>query len=120
MQAMTEDLFDEIEDGTKVRLRVHVRPGSGRAGVVGTYGNALHVRVAAPPVAGRANEEVVKLLSDVLDVEGSKIEISGGERSADKRFVIEVSDLAELRKRLHEVVEEAAGGGTGTKHRGRR
>lgn len=117
---MVDDLFDETDDG-KVRLRVHVRPGSGRSGVVGRYGNALHVRVAAPPVGGRANEECVRLLAETLGIDRSAIELTGGEKSADKRFVIEVADVAELRKRLHEAVEEGTtGGGAGGKHRGRR
>ena len=139
---MADDLFDVLDaaaavagDGqesapgptgpAKVRLRVHVRPGSGKSAIVGTYGNALHVRVAAPPVAGRANEECRKLLADSLGVKNGAIEISGGEKSADKRFVIEVENLADFRKRLHELVEDSAGraGTTSThpgKHRPRR
>jgi uncharacterized protein (TIGR00251 family) len=137
---MADDLYDVLDaapagDGqepapgatgrAKVRLRVHVRPGSGKTAVVGTYGHALHVRVAAPPVAGRANDECVKLLADSLGIKNAAIELSGGEKSADKRFVIEVEDVGEFRKRLHELVEDSAGraGTTSThpgKHRPRR
>jgi uncharacterized protein YggU (UPF0235/DUF167 family) len=62
-------------------------------------------------VGGRANEAVVKLLSDELGVDGSKIELSSGEKSADKRFVLEVGDLGELRRRLHDLVDGTGGGG---------
>lgn len=142
---MAEDLFDVIDPGeaddaasaaaptpagedgagaasgtAKVRLRVHVRPGAGRSAVVGTYGDALHLRVAAPPVGGRANEACRELLTELLGYR--EIELVGGERSADKRFVISGVDPAELRRRLHEVIEEAGSqpGSGSTKHRGRR
>ena len=126
---MDEDLFDVIAsdkggeasdqgperaapDRVALRLRVHVRPGAGRSAVVGKHGDALAVRVAAPPVAGRANAACAELLRDVLGVRD--VELVRGERSADKRFVLSDVDLAAFRQRLHEVLEEAgAHRGTG-------
>jgi uncharacterized protein len=114
---VAEDLFDVIapseegESGPRVRLRVHVRPGAGRSAVVGRYGDSLHVRVAAPPVGGRANEATRDLLADVLGTK--EIELAGGERSAEKCFVVSGVEVADLRRRLHELVD-AAGTAPGT------
>ena len=139
---MADDLFDVIDPGeedgaggsggsagpgesapgrrAKVRLRVHVRPGAGRSAVVGRYGDALHVRVAAPPVGGRANQACRELLAEVLGVRD--VELVGGEKSADKRFEISGVDVGEFRRRLHEVIEEAGSqpGAVPAKRRGRR
>ncbi len=123
---MAEDLFDVIApsgDGDaapKLRLRVHVRPGAGRSAVVGRYSDSLHVRVAAPPVGGRANEACRELLVDTLGTR--EIELAGGERSADKRFVISGMEADDLRRRLHELVEDAetSPGAVPARRRGRR
>lgn len=125
---MAEDLFDVLPrgEGTEderageertgdaaqattgrrtVRLRVHVRPGAGRSAIVGRHGNALAVRVAAPPVDGRANAACAELLRDDLGVRD--LELVGGERVADKRFELRDVDVEELRRRLDELIEEA-------------
>lgn len=95
----------------RVRLRVHVRPGAGRSAVVGRYGDALHVRVAAPPVDMRANRACLELLADALGVASSQLDLVGGERSANKRVELSGIDVEGLRKKLHELVESADGGG---------
>ena len=111
---MHEDLFDvvprpdseeEPADRATVRLRVHVRPGAGRSAIVGRHGNALAVRVAAPPVDGRANAACIELLKDELGVR--QVELVGGDRVADKRFELADVDVEAVRRRLEELVEEA-------------
>jgi uncharacterized protein len=48
------------------RLTVKVVPGSSRNQIVGWLGNALKIKVTAPPEKGRANEAVVAILADRL------------------------------------------------------
>jgi uncharacterized protein (TIGR00251 family) len=104
----------------RVRLRVHVRPGAGRSAIVGRYGDALHVRVAAPPVDMRANRSLLELLADTLGLSSSQLELVGGERGPNKRIEISAIDVDGLRKKLHELVESADGGGQPAgKRRGR-
>jgi uncharacterized protein len=116
---VADDLFDVIarpetdeggaaggaEGRADVRLRVHVRPGAGRSAIVGRHGDALAVRVAAPPVDGRANAACLELLRDELGVR--EVELVGGERRADKRFELTNVDVEKLRRRLDELIEEA-------------
>ncbi len=109
------DTAGEVAGGkAKVRLRVHVRPGAGRSAVVGRYSDALHLRVAAPPVDGRANHACVELLAEVLGVAEGDLALARGEKSADKSFEIVGVHVDALRRRLEELLEDrgtTAGGG---------
>ena len=78
------DLYDDSPDG--IVLRIHVQPGAGRSAVVGRHGDALKVRVAAPPVEGRANEATRSLLAESLGVPESDVELTSGQSSRSKRF----------------------------------
>ena len=108
------DLYDETEDG--VVLHVHVQPGAGRSAVVGRHGDALKVRVAAPPVEGRANEATEALLAEALGVARSDLELTSGATSRSKRYKLRGIDATEVDKRLRVALEgsrtpEGGGGG---------
>jgi uncharacterized protein (TIGR00251 family) len=78
------DCIDEI-DGDAV-VRVHVQPRSGRAAVGPMHGDALRVRVQAPPVDGRATEAARDLIADTFGLPRSRVALVSGERSRIKRF----------------------------------
>lgn len=71
------------EDGAIV-LALHVQPGAKRTGVAGTHGGALKVRLAAPPVDGKANDELVRFLAEAFGVPRRNVTIVRGEASRDK------------------------------------
>jgi uncharacterized protein YggU (UPF0235/DUF167 family) len=71
-------------DGPTTRLRLRVVPGSGRTEVVGRYGDAWKVRVAAAPERGKANDAVVALVAEALGVPGGSVELLAGPGSRDK------------------------------------
>jgi uncharacterized protein (TIGR00251 family) len=73
------------------RLAVKVVPGSSRDQIVGWLGNALKIKVAAPPDKGRANEAVVELLAKKLGISPNDIQIQSGHASPSK--VLEISHL---------------------------
>ncbi len=102
MQPVVDDLFDV--SGDSVVLRVHVQPGAGRTAVVGRHGNALKVRIAAPPEAGRANEACRALLAETFGVGAGGVELASGATSRMKRFRLDVDDLDAFRSRLEQVV----------------
>lgn len=110
---MPDDLFD-VEGSTTpgepatVVLRVRVQPGAGRRAVVGRHGRSLKVRVAAPPLEGRANAECLALVAELLDVAPGRVELVGGERARDKRVAVRGVDLAQLRLRLAEALAAAS------------
>ena len=74
------------------RARVRAKPGSRRAGVGGSFGDApeLVVRVAARAVDGAANEAVVAALAKALGVRRAQVRITSGGRARTKG--IEVAD----------------------------
>jgi len=110
----TSDLYDDSPEG--IVLRVHVQPGAGRSAVVGRHGDALKVRVAAPPVEGRANEATRALLAEALAVPEADVELTSGQSSRTKRFRLKGLDAEEGEKRLGVALAEAkAAGGRPTR-----
>ena len=75
-------------------------PRSPRSRVDGVRGDAVLIRLAAPPVEGAANEALVAFLSDVLGLPRRNITIVSGETSRDKRVRIEGIDETTARTRL--------------------
>jgi uncharacterized protein len=82
-----EGLYTVGDDET-ITLSVHAQPGAGRSQFSGRHGDALKVRVAAPPEGGRANAALVKLLAETLGVPAASVELVAGESSRTKRFRI--------------------------------
>jgi len=81
-------------------LTVRVVPRAGRSQIAGERGQALLVRLAAPPVEGAANEALVAFLADALDVPRRAVAILSGERSRDKRLRVEGMTAAVAAARL--------------------
>jgi uncharacterized protein (TIGR00251 family) len=86
--------------GTEVTLKVRLQPRASRDGIDGLYGDALKVKVTAPPVEGRANKAVKKLLAEKLGIAPSQVEIIAGERSREKLLRISGISRAEMEKAL--------------------
>jgi uncharacterized protein len=78
-------------------LRVRVQPRARRDELVGEREGALLVRVTAPPVDGRANDAVRKLVAKRLGVAPGRVEVGRGFGSRDKVLLVEGVDSASLR-----------------------
>jgi len=74
------------------RLTFRVLPSAGRSEIVGRYGEAWKVRVGAAPERGRANAELLKLLSKQLGVRPAELSIVSGHAGRDK--VVELRGLS--------------------------
>jgi len=81
-------------------LRIKVVPGASRDEIAGWLGDALKVRVTAPPERGRANTAVERLLAAVLGVSAECVRVVAGLSSARKTVVIEHLSATQVRKRL--------------------
>jgi uncharacterized protein (TIGR00251 family) len=80
------------ERGGSVRFGVRVQPRASRSEVIGTHGDAIRVRLAAPPVEGAANDALVALLAEALGVRQRDVRIVSGHASRSK--VVEVDGVA--------------------------
>lgn len=103
---MSSDLYDVDADGGVV-LRLHVQPGAGRTAIVGRHGDALKIRVAAPPSGGRANEACTELIAEVLGVKASQVSLSGGESSRQKRVKVSGIEPEDVTRLLGEAMSLA-------------
>jgi len=87
------------EDSGMVRFTVRVQPRASRSEVAGVHGEALKVRLTAPPVDGAANAALIELLADLLAVSRTAVRIVAGEHARGK--VVEVVGVdAESVRRL--------------------
>ena len=103
-------------DGDDVVLSVHVQPRAGRTAVVGRHGDALKLRVAAPPLDDRANAATVALVAELFDVPASAVQLTAGERSRVKRLRVSGIDHETAVERI-EVALSAAAESPGPKSR---
>jgi len=79
---------------------VHVVPRSATTGVAGRHGDAVKIRLAAPPVDGAANDELVRFLAERLGVPRSAVTIATGLSSRRKSVTITGMETAEVLKVL--------------------
>lgn len=84
-----------------VRLRVRVQPRASRTEVAGLYGDAVRIRLTAPPVNGAANEELLRFLAEKLSVPRSAVRLISGKTSRSKVVSVGGIDLEQARLRLH-------------------
>ena len=82
------------------QLAIKAVPNAPRSEVVGWLGDALKVKVHAPAVEGRANEELGRFLAEYLDLPRRAVTIATGSTSRQKRVQIDGLSLTEVRARL--------------------
>ncbi len=82
-------------------------PRAGRSGIAGMRGDALLVRLAAAPVEGGANEELIAVLAKALAVPRRQISVVAGERARDKRVLLEGASMTEIEARLSDILRQA-------------
>jgi uncharacterized protein (TIGR00251 family) len=85
---------------TVSRITVRLTPRASRDEVLGFQGEVLRVRVKAPPVEGRANEALLRLLAKVLEIPRSSLAIVWGQTSRDKIVAVDGLEAAEVRRRV--------------------
>lgn len=74
-----------VADELGVTLRLHIQPGAKKTEVAGLHGEALKIRLAAPPVDGKANACLIAFLADRLAVARSAVSLLSGDTSRAKR-----------------------------------
>ncbi|MCK9987010.1 MAG: uncharacterized protein AzoDbin1_03482 [Azoarcus sp.] len=85
----------EAADGSVV-LTLHIQPGAKKTEFVGLHGEALKIRLAAPPVDGKANAALCAFLADFCGVPKSAVSLVSGETSRAKRVRIDGASAGAL------------------------
>lgn len=88
--------------GTGIRISVRVQPRASVTQVTGLHGDALRVRLTAPPVDGAANAALVEFLSETFGIPRASITIVAGATSRTK--VVELTGITE--ERVRKLVEQ--------------
>jgi uncharacterized protein (TIGR00251 family) len=71
-------------EGDVIILALHVQPGAKRSETAGLHGNALKIRLAAPPIEGRANEALLRFIAELFGVPLRDVELLRGAQSRHK------------------------------------
>lgn len=79
--------FYQMTSGV-LTLKLHIQPGAKKSALVGLYGDRLKIKIHAPPVDGKANEEVIRFISEWLKVAKSQVNIQSGETSRQKTIAV--------------------------------
>jgi uncharacterized protein len=93
-----DDAIRAHPEGTLLRLRVVA--GARRTEVTGVAGQALRLRVAAPPVQGKANAAILAHLAGLLGLRPRDLEITAGQRGRDKLVLVRGLAPERVRRRL--------------------
>ena len=81
-----------------LKIAIHATPGAKRTEAAGLYGDALRVRLGAPPVDGKANEALIAWAADTFGVVRKQVELLHGAAGRQKVLAVAFSDAAALNK----------------------
>jgi len=92
-------------------LAVHVQPGARRTAIVGEYGQRLKLALHAPPVDGKANEELLRFLGSELRLRRSQVRLVAGPASREKSVAIDAdaANAARITQHLAICARDAPG-----------
>lgn len=83
-----------------VLLTLHIQPGAKATEVAGIHGEALKIRLAAPPVDGKANAALLAFIAKTLKLPKNQVTLVSGETSRAKRVQVAAGNLEEIRSTL--------------------
>ena len=87
-----------LGSGAKISLRAY--PNASRDEVIGFTDGVLHVKIAAPPVRGKANERLIAFFSQLLGISKGSVSIIKGHTSRNKLIAIDGLSRDDVMKRL--------------------
>ena len=83
------DAWFRVGSDGHILLTLHIQPGAKKTEIAGLHGDALKIRLAAPPVDGKANAALAAYVADCLDLPKSAVSLKSGQTS--RRKVLEVA-----------------------------
>jgi len=96
------------ENSNGIILKVFVQPRSSKNMIAGQHGDALKIKLTAPPVDGAANKMCIQHLAKWLKITKSSIEIISGHGSRTKRLLLrsknEINGVSAEKKRIRTLI----------------
>ena len=83
-----------------VRLSIHLNPRASRDAIDGLHGEALKIKIKAPPVDGKANAYLLDFLAKTLGVSKASVSLERGETSREKTVVVRDATESEVKRAL--------------------
>ena len=81
-------------------LALRIIPRAAKNAIQGVHGDALKIRLCAPPVEGAANSALVEFISDVLSIPRARIQLLSGQTSRNKRVLLAGMKAGDIRERM--------------------
>ena len=81
-------------------IKIHIQPGAKRDEIVGPHGDAVKIRLKAPPVDGKANSSLIEFLAETLGIRRGDISIRSGLASRQKILEINCAETT-IKEKLH-------------------
>jgi uncharacterized protein (TIGR00251 family) len=101
----------------QAKISLHVSPGAARNELAGIKDGVLQIRVAAPPVKGKANQELLNFISRILGVNKTSLSIIKGQTNRNKVIAIAGLSQEDAIKRLNLELSSSGGDTTRKSHR---
>lgn len=93
-----------VQTSEGIVLPVKAQPGARRNGVVDEHAGSLKVAVTQAPEKGKANDAIIAVLADLLDLKRSQLELVSGSTSSQKKFRVTGVVLDELHRRIERLL----------------
>ncbi len=90
------DFARDLGNG-QLQLTLHIQPGAKKTEIVGCHGDALKIRLAAPPVDGKANEALLRFIADTLGIPKRAVVLKSGQSARRKVVELAGADIAAAR-----------------------
>ncbi len=85
---------------TQAKIAVQIHPGAAKNEITGVQNDVIRIKIAAPPVKGKANKELIDYLSRLLDISKDRLNIIKGHTSKNKLISIDGLSRGEILEKL--------------------
>lgn len=92
------DKLNATEKDGYVEIEVIAHPKGNRNAITGIHDGALKISVTSAPEDGKANDAIIKVLSDILGVSKGSVKLVSGMKSRRKRFQIDGVSIERIRE----------------------
>lgn len=96
-----------VNHSGEIMLKIHAKPGSKQNSITDVSSDAVGVQIAAPPVDGEANTELVKYISKVLRLRKSDVSVDRGSKSREKTILIHKDAAIDLNRTIELIKAES-------------